>query len=84
MGIEKNLAEAAVAAYGQPHFPQAMQELHTIAGNPHRVWHYLGEAGMKETMLGHAKELRSRGQPKLARNVLIEAKIRFGNGSRPD
>lgn len=84
MGSRRELAEAAVGAYGQPHFSQAMQELFGVVENPNKAWHHLGEAGMKQAMLGHARELRRMGQPSLAKNVLREVGIRFGNSTKID
>lgn len=84
MRDERRLAEVVVGAYGQPHFPQAMQEFFSVVENPNKARHFLGEAGMKDAMLGHARELKRRGQPNLAKNVLREVGIMFGNSTRRD
>ncbi len=83
MGRENELARAVVESYGQPEFPHVMLQFSTaIGGNEHVQLHMLREAGLKETMIQHAKELKRTGQMDQARNVLREVGTRFGNSTR--
>lgn len=83
MGRENELAKAVVESYGQPEFPHFMLEFSTaIGGNEHVQLHMLREAGLKETMMKHARHLKSLGQKDASRDVLRDVHMRFGNSGR--